>query len=185
MKNYFLKFCKPLLLFAILFFCKQSFAQNFSSGIGITGGYTEGGGGFLVNYNYHIDRQDFIQGGVFVGFNSERVRDITVPYSILTANVAYLTKIYSTFDDVFRLYIGGGLLAGQETINRGRNVLEDGAVLLNDSNFIWGAFSSLEGEILLNDEWSFIIKYNQYLHLNSDLGLTTPFIGLGVRYFLF
>jgi|OM-RGC.v1.028823437 Conjugative transposon protein TraO. len=114
-----------------------------------------------------------------------KVKGYDIKFNDITFNAGYFTSVYSTVRDKINFNAGGGLVAGYEAVNNGSELLSSGAIVLDKSKFIYGLFGSLESEIYLNNEWTLMLKYNQFLHLNSDLGKWTPFIGVGARYFLF
>lgn len=163
----------------------KSISQNYSSGIGLIAGYTEDGIGSLLNYNYYLERDSFIQGGLYLSFNEDKNGNYEIPYNDFTFNLGYFKSVFSSRRNNFKTHIGGGLVGGYEVVNNGSNILESGAVILNKSKFIYGAFASVEAEFYLNNEWSFLLKANQFYHHNSELGTLTPLVGLGFRYFLF
>uniref|UniRef100_A0A171ANS3 Conjugal transfer protein n=1 Tax=Triatoma infestans TaxID=30076 RepID=A0A171ANS3_TRIIF len=91
------------------------------------------------------------------------------------------TKNFKTFV----LNLGGGGIIGYEVINNGNSLLETGAIIDAKSQFIYGVFIGLEGEITLSNDFSLLIKANEYYHINSDVGQFYPYAGIGLRYFLF
>lgn len=176
---------KILIIIFTFFSVNIALTQNYSSALGVSGGYSQDGYGFLLNYNYYTERDAFIQAGLFMSFSENEVKGISIPYNIFTFNAGFLKTIYSTRRNSFKVHIGGGFLGGYEAINEGSDRLENGGLVLDKSKFIYGAFASLEADIYLDNEWSIILKINQYYHHNSDLGNLTPYAGIGLRYFLF
>lgn len=177
---------KLILIFSMIaFFNLKTNAQNYSSAVGLYLGYSEDGAAGLLNYNYYINKYDFIQAGLFVSSGNMKVKGYDIKFNDITFNGGYFTSVYSTVRDKINFNAGGGLVAGYEAVNNGSELLSSGAIVLDKSKFIYGLFGSLESEIYLNNEWTLMVKYNQFFHVNSDLGKWTPFIGVGARYFLF
>lgn len=161
------------------------YSQNYSSSIGVLGGYAEDGAAALVNYNYYLDRNNFIQVGAYLSFANDEVRGYEIPHSVFTLNGAYLTNFYSNRSNDFKFNGGAGLVAGYEIINNGKNTLDNGAIIQDNSKFIYGLMATVEIDYYLSQYLSLTGKYTHYYHINSDLGNFTPFAGVGFRYILF
>ncbi|WP_193747188.1 conjugal transfer protein TraO [Algibacter lectus] len=127
------------------------------------------------------------KGGVYYSSNITEVKGaLEVPYHIFNVNIGYITNIYTSIRKNTKINIGGGGLVGYEEVNNGNHLLENGALLLDRSKFIYGGFALVELEIYLNNDINLILRLNEYYHMNSDLGgQFTLFTGIGVRYFLF
>ncbi|MFV0552347.1 MAG: conjugal transfer protein TraO [Anaerorhabdus sp.] len=158
---------------------------NYSSSIGISGGYAEDGFGIMGTYNYHLNRDRYAQLSIFAAIAEDR-GTYTIPYNIFTVQPGYFLKILEqrTFKR-YALHFGAGGIIGYEVINKGNSVLETGAVIDARSQFIYGAFVGLEGELTLGNDFSLLVKANEYYHANSDVGHFYPYAGIGLRYFLF
>jgi len=172
-------------IIAICCCCLKSFAQNYSSGIGLFAGYSDNGYATMLNYNHYPELDRYIQAGIYVSFNENEVRGIKIPYNNISLNIGYFKTVLGTTRGQFKLSLGLGGVAGYEIINNGKETLSNGALILDDSKFIYGAFGSVESDLYLNDDLSIILKFNQFYHQNSDLGKFTIFAGAGVRYILF
>jgi len=174
-----------IILFLTLFNTLELRAQNSSSTIGLAGGYAQDGYAITLNYNYYVNRRDYVQAAIYASFSRQTEKEIVIPYDIFTTNIGYFRQIYVSNRETFNINIGLGGLVGYEVINNGKNRLETGALITSKSTFIYGGFASLELEMPISNHWSFIAKYNQFYHINSDLGEFTLFAGGGFRYFLF
>jgi hypothetical protein len=73
-------------------------------------------------------------------------------------------------------------LIGYETINRGNNILYDGAKILNEENFIYGAGGKLSLETYLSDHFVLLIQARAKLFWGTSLEHLRPSAGLGLRY---
>ena len=158
---------------------------NYASSIGLNAGWVEDGYGIAGTYNYHTSRTQYAQLNLFVAIAEDK-GTFNIPYNIFSAQLGYYSKIWEqrSFKN-FALNVGGGALLGFESINNGDNTLETGAEINAESKFIYGLFVGLEGEIILGNEITVIIKANEYYHINSDIGEFYPYAGLGLRYYLF
>ncbi|MEP5339270.1 MAG: conjugal transfer protein TraO [Algibacter sp.] len=173
-----------LLLFISMSYYAQS--QNHATAIELLGGYSYRGIGFLANYNYHISGNQMVQGGVYFSYNSAEVKDnIEVPYNTFNVNIGYITNIYTSIRKTTKINAGGGGLLGYEEVNNGNILLENGALVLEQSKFIYGGFAFVELDFYINNDIGLILKLNEYYHVNSDLGKLSLFAGVGMRYFFF
>lgn len=167
--------------------CASSYAQrgNYASSIGLSAGYAEDGIGFMATYNYHLDRFAYFQVSVFASIAEDKGK-YDIPYNIFTVQPGYFRRIWeqSSFQN-FAINIGGGGVIGYEVINNGNNEIYNGAVVNAKSQFIYGVYLGIEGEIRVGNDLYILIKGNEYYHINSDVGKIYPYVGLGFRYFLF
>lgn len=177
---------KSNILFYILFVVTSVlYSQNYSSGIGLTGGITQDGYGALANYNYYIDRDDFVQAGLYLSFANDEYEGEKIPYNLFAFHAGYFKTIWKSRNRSFALSIGGGGIAGYEIINNGEEELPTGALIENNSKFIYGLYGGVEMDYYLSEKVSLLLKANQYYHINSELGELVSFGGIGIRYFLF
>ncbi|UOY05760.1 conjugal transfer protein TraO [Muricauda sp. SCSIO 64092] len=173
-----------LILFTGICFYAQS--QNHSSAIEFLGGYSPHGIGIALNYDHHTSRTGFVQGGIYYSSNKAEVKEsLKVSYNTFNVNIGYITNIYTSRLESIKLNIGGGGLIGYEEVNHGNGLLENGALLLDRSKFIYGGLALIELDIYINNDIGLVLRFSEYYHVNSDLGAFTLFAGVGVRYFLF
>lgn len=179
---------RSLVLFSFLFMAISLSAQrggNYASSIGLSSGYAEDGFGIMATYNYHLDRSSYAQLSIFAAIAEDK-GDYDIPYNIFTVQPGYFLKVWEQPN--FRRYalnIGGGGVIGYEVINNGNNTLDTGAVIDGKSRFIYGIYAGVEWEMILGNDLSLLIKANEYYHINSDVGNFYPYVGIGLRYFLF
>lgn len=181
MKNY-LQIPLIILLGTISAFSQSG---NYASSVGLSGGYAEDGFGIMATYNYHLNRNRYAQLSVFAAIAEDK-GSFDIPYNIFTVQPGYFIKVWEQKN--FKKYgvnLGGGGIFGYEVINNGNSLLSNGAILDAKSQFIYGVFIGVEGEITLSNDFSLLIKANEYYHANSDVGQFYPYAGLGLRYFLF
>ncbi len=158
---------------------------NYASSVGISGGYAEDGFGVMATYNYHLNRNRYAQLSVFAAIAEDK-GTFDIPYNIFTVQPGYFIKVWEQKNfKKYALNLGGGAIFGYEVINNGNSLLATGAIIEAKSQFIYGAFLGLEGELALSNNFSVLIKANEYYHANSDVGNFYPYAGIGLRYFLF
>lgn len=178
---------KTTISIIVFFFSTMAFSQNgnYASSVGISGGYAEDGFGIMATYNYHLNRNRYAQLSVFVAIAEDK-GSFDIPYNIFTVQPGYFIKVWEQKN--FKKYgvnLGGGGIFGYEVINNGNSLLSNGAILDTKSQFIYGIFIGVEGEIALSNDFSLLVKANEYYHINSDVGKFYPYAGIGLRYFLF
>ncbi len=158
---------------------------NYASSIGLSGGYAEDGFGIMATYNYHLNRDRYAQLSVFAAVAEDK-GSFDIPYNIFTVQPGYFVKVWEQKNfKKYALNLGGGAIIGYEVINNGNSLLETGAIIDAKSQFIYGGFLGLEGELTLSNSFSLLLKANEYYHINSDIGNFYPYAGIGLRYFLF
>ncbi|NYJ28194.1 conjugal transfer protein TraO [Allomuricauda sp. ARW1Y1] len=178
---------KKLINILVILACLTGYSQegNYASSIGVSSGYAEDGFGIMATYNYHLNRSRYAQLSVFAAVAEDK-GSFAIPYNIFTVQPGYFFKVLEqrTFKS-YALNIGGGAIIGYEVINNGNSLLETGAIIDADSKFIYGAYVGIEGELTLSNDFSLLVKANEYYHVNSDVGNFYPYAGIGLRYFLF
>lgn len=80
-----------------------------------------------------------------------RYTDMYIPVSQFTGEAGHYFKFLSDNSKTFFLSLGVSLMGGYETVNRGKELLNDGASILNQDNFLYGGAFTLESETYLTD----------------------------------
>lgn len=178
------RFCIVIILFCSICGFGQRY-NNYASSVDVSGGYAEDGVGFMAAYNYHLDKWSYVQVSIF-GSISEDKGKYNIPYNIFTVQPGYFRLLWRepNFQKI-SFSLGGGAVFGYEVINGGNNELENGALIDGNSRFIYGVYAGLESEYNIHDKWSILLRANEYYHINSDVGKVFPYLGIGLRYFLF
>lgn len=163
--------------------------RNYASSVGASIGYTQDGYGFQASYNYHLGRYRYVQGAIFTSFSKQTYEtnsnSVDIPYMIMSFNLGYFDTVFRTNNKKFSIYLGGGITGGYESINNGDKELFNGAIIDSESQLIYGGFVASELDFELNNSTSFILRIQEYYHVNSDLGNLIPYVGGGLRYQLF
>ena len=181
-KNYYLCIIAFLML---LLTTGKSYSQSYSDGFTINLGVVQDGIAGLFNYNYFVDRHDFIDAGLLITVANYEYKDgIKIPYNDFTFNAGYSKNIFYNYQNTFIVNIGAGGIFGYEIINKGDKNLENGALIISNSGSIYGAYLGLDLDYSLNDTLSLSFKANQFYHINSSMGNFVPFLGLGTRIYI-
>lgn len=167
-----------------LFLSSQS---NYSSSLQVTGGYVEDGFGIMTSYDYYFSKVDMVQFSLTFNLANDREGIAKVPYAIFAVHPSYFRKIIEARRGrLWDVQLGAGGILGYESINSNSNELPSGAILTAKSGFIYGVFIGGELEYHLdNENFSMLLKANQHYHINSELGKFQPYIGIGLKYYLF
>lgn len=182
-----MKYFKKIKILLILFLISSNVSVAQDGAASISLGVTQEGFGSILSYNYYVDsyHSDFVQGSVLITNSTYKYNsDIKIPYNEFTFNIGYFKSVFKNRTEAFKVSVGLGVVGGYEAINNGENELSNGAVLETKSGFIYGAFAGLDTDIYMTDKISFIIKANEYYHVNSSLGNFIPYAGIGLRIFL-
>src|SRR6056297_3237668 len=177
--------------FVTILFCLATssvFSQmrgNLASSVGVSGGYVEDGYGIMGTFNFHPDRYRYFQISVLAAIAEDKGSQ-DIPYNIFTIQPGIYYRVFvAPRKRNFSLFLGGGGLFGYEVINNGSNELPSGALINAKSQFVYGLYVGAEAEIGISNDFSLLVKANEYYHINSDVGNFYPYAGVGLRYFLF
>lgn len=180
-----MKKTKQIFFMLLLVIGLNANAQSYSDAFSVNVGVVQDGIGGLFNYNYFMDRHDFIDAGLLVTVANYNYKEgIKIPYNDFTFNAGYSKNVFFNYQNTFNINIGAGGIFGYETINKGDKNLENGAKIISESGFIYGAYLGLDLDYSLSDVLSVSLKANQYYHANSSLGDFVPFVGLGARIYI-
>lgn len=177
---------KRNLFFALLVMggLAKTYSQTYKHSFGVNLGATQDGIGAMLNYNYFIQGDNSFAASVLVTDAKYSVQGNKIGYNDFTLNLGYSTPLYSTKNRKFAILLGVGGVVGYEIVNGNKSsTLSNGNLILEDSKTIYGAYSGLDIDYLINDRMTVFIKANEYYHANSDLGKFVPFAGLGLRYY--
>ena len=177
MKHNFILFlvslCAPLAIFS------QVFPQSASASGGI---YGDGYGGELAYYSY-LGENSFTQiavNGTFTNFTSGST---VIPYYSITASYSYFLTVLSRDRKRQALSLGGGFLVGYESANNGELELSNIVSVDGENKLIFGPVLTADLDIIINNNYSVVIKTSQSYHINSDFGKFTNYSGIGLRYY--
>lgn len=151
------------------------------------------GGGLLSksikrDYFYNITLSVHTKGGSYWIWRAEYnhqfsdYRGWQIPLETYTGEIGYSIKLLS--NPRKNLALNGGLtaVAGYEMINKGDSLLFDGAKILSQDNFIYGAGFDLSLETYISDRIVFLLHGRSKLIWGTDLKLFRPSAGIGLRF---
>jgi hypothetical protein len=73
-------------------------------------------------------------------------------------------------------------IAGYESINHGKELLLDGAKIVSEDNFIYGAGGRLSFETYLSDHFVVVLQGRTKVYWGTDLKQFRPSAGVGLRF---
>jgi hypothetical protein len=164
-------------------------AQRYLPGMGgvqALGGTIEGARGYYLHGGYawytpHKNRWVAAAEYLRRGYGSEVG---AIPLAQLTAELGYLKLLASDAGKSFFVAVGVSALTGYETVNFGKKVLPNGAVLSHDSRWIYGAAAALEAEYYLDDRYVVLLTVKERVAGGSSVGMLHTLFGVGVKYIL-
>lgn len=173
-----------LISFLGLLFTSGVSAQSYANAFVVNVGAVQDGLGGTLNYNYFIDRHDFIEGSLFItSCNYKYLPTIKIPYNDFTFNLGYSKNIFYNYQNTLNINLNGGGVFGYETVNNGQLNLSNGSIISSKPGFIYGAYLGLDVDFSLTDQYSIVLKTTQFYHANSTLGEFIPYAGLGFRFY--
>lgn len=109
-------------------------------------------------------------------------KEITIPVETYTAEGGYSIFLIGDSRKNIALNLAFTGVMGYETINRGETVLYDGAKILSEENFIYGAGGQLRFETYLSNKFVLSLQGQTKAIWGTDLELLRPSAGVGVRF---
>lgn len=109
-------------------------------------------------------------------------KSIKVPQQTITAEGGYSFFLLGDARKNITLNFGITGVVGYETINRGEAMLYDGAKLLSEDNFIYGAGGRLTFETYLSDRFVVVLQGRTKVLWGMDLEQFRPSAGVGLRF---
>lgn len=111
-------------------------------------------------------------------------RNTRIPLEQYTAEGGYYYNFFSDPGKNVFLNIGASGLMGYETVNGGKGLLFDGAVLKKHESFIYGGAVTLEAETYLSDKVVLLLRLRERVLWGSAAKHFHTQYGLGVKYIL-
>ena len=107
---------------------------------------------------------------------------IQIPHETYTIEAGNSFFLLGDIRRTISLNLALTAVVGYETINRGETLLNDGAMILNEDNFIYGVGSRLTFETYLTDKFVFILKGQTKIVWGTDVEQFRPSVGIGMRF---
>lgn len=175
-------------------FCLPSHAQRLipkQKGIEIVGSvplikgkklFAKDNFGIGVSLTRYLKRENY----TFVGIEYEQqnmpYRNYGVKLKDALLQVGYMHPILS--DNGKNVFIYGGIsaLGGYEELNEDKNLLPDGATLLDRSRFVYGGAVHGSVEVFLTDRLLFLVKAQGRFLFGTDVHHFRPALSAGLRF---
>jgi hypothetical protein len=158
----------------------------------VLGGYSENGFSILGSYSYYNSnaekrKNNFLELSILASFLKEKVSSYDIPINQYSLNAGYFIKVsmLSASNKQLVIAIGAGGTIGYEDINNGDLQVSNGAIIMDKSKMIYGAFGGIDTDIYISKSLALAAKTNLYYHANSDVGKTKFFVGIGLKYSIF
>ena len=156
-------------------------------GIEMNGAFVDGkalsaafsGGAALSTYTKNGSKWVF--GGEFLQRNFNYDEDTTIPVAQFTAEGGYYKKLLTDASKTMFVYGGASVLAGYETVNWGKALLDDGARLQDKDAFIYGGALTLNIEVYLSDRLALTGNVRERCLWGNDTGHFHTQYGVGLK----
>lgn len=111
-----------------------------------------------------------------------KYKTLRIPQETYTAEGGYSLFLLGDVRKNITLNTALTGVVGYETVNRGRDILYDGAKILNKEGFVYGVGGRLSLETYLSDRLTFLIQGRIKVLWGTSLEQFRPSAGLGLRY---
>lgn len=150
--------------------------------------------GFLSNYknttDYYISatmtvnskKGNYQLWGFEYSKKQRAYKSTSIPQETYTMEGGYSLFLLGDAQKNIVLNFGLTGIVGYESLNSGETVLYDGAEMLSEDNFIYGAGGRLNLETYLSDRMVLLIQARTKVYWNTDLEQFRPSLGLGLRF---
>ncbi len=109
-------------------------------------------------------------------------KELQIPQETFTAEGGYSFFLLGDARKNITLNAGITAVAGYESINRGEAMLYDGAKILSEDNFIYGASGRLTFETYLSDWLVLVLQGRTKVFWGTDLEQFRPSASVGLRF---
>jgi len=109
-------------------------------------------------------------------------QEIRIPQETFAAEGGYSFFLLGDALKNITLNLGITGVIGYESINRGESILYDGAKILSEDNFIYGAGGRITFETYLSDRFVFLLQCRTKVLWGTDLQQLRPSAGMGIRF---
>lgn len=109
-------------------------------------------------------------------------KDLDIPQETYSAEGGYSFFLLGDARKNITLNFAITGVVGYETINQGETMLYDGAKILSEDNFIYGAGGRLTFETYLSDRFVLLLQGRTKMLWGTDLQQFRPSAGVGLRF---
>lgn len=148
---------------------KNEDKQAFAGGIALST--------YLKNGNRWVFGAEYLQ-------KKHEYKDILLPVSQVTAEGGYYLKFLSDPSKTFFFSIGASAMAGYETVNWGKELLFDGAIITSEDNFLYGGAVTFEVETFLSDRFAVLFHARERILFGSSINKFHTQVGVGFKFII-
>lgn len=105
-----------------------------------------------------------------------------IPVAQFTAEAGYNLHVVSDYSQTFHLYAGLSALGGYETVNWGKQVLNDGATIQAKDAFIYGGAVNLSCDFYLSDNFAIGAHIKEKVVFGNKTGHFKCAYGIQLKY---
>ena len=109
-------------------------------------------------------------------------KNVRIPQETFTAEGGYSLFLLGDARKNITINLGITGVVGYESINRGEAMLDDGARILSEDNFIYGAGGRITFETYLSDRFVLVLQGRTKVFWGTDLEQFRPSAGAGLRF---
>jgi len=109
-------------------------------------------------------------------------KNVRIPQETFTAEGGYSLFLLGYARKNITINLGITGVVGYESINRGEAILYDGAKILSEDNFIYGAGGRITFETYLSDRFVLVLQGRTKVFWGTDLEQFRPSAGVGLRF---
>ncbi|ALU28393.1 MULTISPECIES: conjugal transfer protein TraO [Bacteroidota] len=109
-------------------------------------------------------------------------KELEIPVETYMAEGGYSLRLLGNFRKSINLNATLNGVIGYETFNRGKEMLFDGAEILNEESFVYGAGGRLSLETYLSDRFVLLIQGRTKVLWNTSRDQFRPSAGIGLRF---
>ena len=133
------------------------------------------GNDYYINGNYQLWALEYTH-------QYHDYKDLRIPQETYTAEGGYSFFLLGDVRKNITLNFGITGVVGYESINRGEAMLYDGAKILSEDNFVYGAGGRLTFETYLSDRFVLVLQGRTKVLWGTDLEQFRPSAGVGLRF---
>ena len=161
-------------------------------GIAIGGGMVDGKGDSFYG---NVTAETYAKGGNKWVFGAEYLQrnhkyeygedeKQTIPVAQFTAEGGFYKQVLSDASKSFFVYVGGSALAGYETVNWNKKLLDDGSRLKEKGGFVYGCAATLNVEWYLSDKVVVTGNVRERFLWGNTSGLNHTQYGIGLKFII-
>ncbi|TGD59001.1 conjugal transfer protein TraO [Flavobacterium humi] len=111
-----------------------------------------------------------------------KYKELRIPQETYSMEGGYSFYLFGDIRKNISLNAGITGIIGYETINRGNEVLYDGAKILSEEDFIYGTGGKLSLETYLSDHFVLLVQARAKVFWGTSLEQLRASVGVGLRY---